>query len=114
VIQPFAELGSNVFNRGGGLVGHNTVIKDHWFVAGGVTVLGHVTVEPFCLLGAGSTIKNGVTIGRQCAIGAGALILEDTKPQQVYIGRHAQLMLVPSDQLLHGSVGDSEGRPDHG
>jgi sugar O-acyltransferase (sialic acid O-acetyltransferase NeuD family) len=100
VIQPFVEIGNDVFIRDVSLVGHHTVIKDHCFLASGVVVSGNVTVEPYCFLGANSTIRNEITIGRECVIGAGALILEDTQKREVYMGKAANLLPIPSDKLL--------------
>ncbi len=99
VIQPFVEIGNDVFIRGGSFVGHNAILKDHCFLAGGVVVLGHAVVEPYCLLGANSTVRNNVTIGSECVIGAGAVILQDTQERQVYVSTSADLLPVPSDQL---------------
>lgn len=99
VIQPFAEIGNNVVIAPGSLIGHHSVIKDHCFLAAHTVVLGCVTVEPYCFLGANSTINNGITIARECVVGAGAFINKSTQERGIYIGRGAELMPKPSNEL---------------
>ena len=89
VIQPFVEIGNDVLMWSGNQVGHNSVIKDHCFVASQVVVAGNVTVEANCFLGVNSTIRDGVTVARECVIGAGAVILQNTEERQVYVGQKA-------------------------
>jgi acetyltransferase-like isoleucine patch superfamily enzyme len=67
-----------------------------------VAIAGSVTIEPYCFLGIGAIIRNKVVIARECVIGAGALILQDTKPREVYAGRAADLLPITSDQLQIG------------
>ena len=100
VIQPFVEIGNDVLMWSGNQVGHNTVIKDHCFVASQVVVSGNVTIEPNCFLGVNATIRDGITIARECVIGAGALILQDTEERQVYVGPKARLLPMPSNRIL--------------
>ena len=99
VIQPFAEIGSNVVLTGGTLVGHHTIIKDHCFTSANVAISGCVTIEPYCFVGLNATIRDNVTIARECIIGAGAVILKDTKEKGVYVGRPAALLPTASDEL---------------
>lgn len=98
-INPFAKLGNNVRIGSGSNVGHHTVIKDHCSLASNVSIAGNVVLEPFCLIGANATIRDRITIARECVIGAGAVILQDTKPGEVYLGRPAELLPITSDQL---------------
>lgn len=98
--QPFTTIGNDVFIMNSCSVGHDSVIKDHCFLAAHSVVLGLVTVEPYCFIGANSTIRNDVTIARECIIGAGAVILKDTKEKQVYQGATGVLLPFPSDKLL--------------
>jgi len=99
VIQPFVSIGDNVIMWSGNHVGHHAVIKDHVFISSHVVVSGAVTVEPYCFLGVNATIRDNITIARECVIGAGALVLADTREKGVYIGRPAELIAKPSDQL---------------
>ena len=100
IIQPFVEIGNDIIMWGGNQVGHDTVIKDHCFIASQVVVSGNVTIEPNCFLGVNATIRDGITIARECVIGAGALISKDTKEREVYAGPQARLLKMPSNRLL--------------
>jgi sugar O-acyltransferase (sialic acid O-acetyltransferase NeuD family) len=98
-INPFVELGNDVRIGSGSNVGHHTLINDHVSLAANVTIAGNVTVEPYCLIGANATIRDRITIARECVIGAGAVILQDTRPREVYLGRPGELLPITSDQL---------------
>jgi sugar O-acyltransferase (sialic acid O-acetyltransferase NeuD family) len=100
VIQPFVEIGNDVFMWSGNQIGHNSVIKDHCLLASQVVVSGNVIIEPNCFLGVNATIRDGVTIARECVIGAGAVILKDTKEREVYVGAKAQLLPMPSNRIV--------------
>jgi sugar O-acyltransferase (sialic acid O-acetyltransferase NeuD family) len=102
IISPYVKIGDNVTIGVGTFIGHDTVIQDHCFIGDRVAIAGGVTIESFCFLGIGSIIRNKISIARGCVIGAGALILQDTKPKEVYMGRQADLLPVPSDQLRSG------------
>ena len=99
VIHPFAKIGNNVVIGSGCMIGHDVSIGDHCFLAAHTVVLGCVTVEPYCFLGANSTINNGITIARECIVSAGVFINKSTQERDVYIGRGAELMPKPSNEL---------------
>jgi sugar O-acyltransferase (sialic acid O-acetyltransferase NeuD family) len=99
VIQPYARIGNNVVINPGSHIGHHTVVKNHCFLSVNVTVLGGVTLEPFCMLGGNATIRNLITVARESVIGAGALVLRDTQERGVYAGQAARLLPTPSDTL---------------
>ncbi len=102
IISPGVQIGDNVIIGAGSFIGHDTVIKEHCFIGDRVAIAGGVTIEPFSFLGIGSIIRNKVTVARECIIGAGALILQDTRPNEVYMGKAADLLPIPSDQLSLG------------
>jgi sugar O-acyltransferase (sialic acid O-acetyltransferase NeuD family) len=99
IVQPFAEIGNNVFMGCSSLVGHNCVIGDHCFLAPGAVTLGFVRVGPYCFLGANSTIRDGITIASECLIGAGVHITRNTGEKQVYISTPTQPLTKRSDEL---------------
>jgi sugar O-acyltransferase (sialic acid O-acetyltransferase NeuD family) len=99
IVQPFADIGSNVVMGCSSLVGHHCVIGDHCFLAPGAVTLGYVRVGPYCFLGANSTIRDGITLGGECLIGAGVSIGRDTKEKQVYIGGQTEPLAKRSDEL---------------
>lgn len=99
VVEPFAQIGNDVFLGVGSLISHHSVIKDHCTIIHHAVILGEVTVEPYCFIGANATIRDGVTIARECIIGAGALILEDTQEKGIYRGNPAVKLPLSSDDL---------------
>lgn len=99
IVQPFANVGSDVFMACNSLVGHNCVIGDHCFLAPGAVTLGHVRVGPYCLLGANSTIRDGITLGSGCLIGAGVTLSRNANDKQVYINPETPPLSKPSDEL---------------
>lgn len=101
-INPFAQLGNNVRIGSGSNVGHHSVIKDHCSLASNVTIAGNVTVEPYCLIGANATIRDRITLAAETVVGAGAVILQDTNPREVYLGRPGELLPISSNDLPIG------------
>lgn len=101
-INPFARLGNDVHVGTGCNVGHHTEIMDHCSLAANVTIAGNVKIGPYCVIGANATIRDRVTLASGCVIGAGAVILGDTKENEVYLGRPAELLPIASDRLSLG------------
>lgn len=97
-IFPFVKIGNNVFIVSS-FIGHDSIIKDHCFLAAHSVVLGAVTIEPYCFLGANSTIRDTVVISRECIIGSGALIVNSTIERGVYINKPAELLPKRSNVL---------------
>jgi sugar O-acyltransferase (sialic acid O-acetyltransferase NeuD family) len=99
VIQPYARIGNNVVINPGSHVGHHTIVKDHCFMSVNVTILGGVTVEPYCMFGGSATVRNLITVARESVVGAGALVLRNTQARGVYGGSVARLLPQTSDTL---------------
>jgi sugar O-acyltransferase (sialic acid O-acetyltransferase NeuD family) len=99
VIQPYASIGNNVVINPGSHVGHHTVVNDHCFLSVNVTILGGVTVEPYCMFGGASTVRNLITVARECVIGAGTVVLRNTRERGVYLGNPARLLPKSSETL---------------
>lgn len=99
VVQPRAKIGNNVVIAPGCVIGHHSLIKDHCFLATHTVILGCVIIEPGCFLGTNSSVRDGVTIATECIIGAGVSISANTKEKGVYVGRAAELIRKPSDEL---------------
>jgi len=99
LMQPFSEIGKNVFVGSGCVIGHHSKIMDHCFIASGVTLGGGVTVEPYCFLGTGSVVRNDITLKRSTVIGAGVTLLESTEPESVYLNRSSEKMSISSTSL---------------
>lgn len=101
ICRPFVQIGNDVLIQAGCNIGHNTVIKDHCFIASHAVLLGMVTVEPYTFIGANATIDNGVTIARECVIGAGTVIRTNTKEKEVYRANPPALLPLPSDKMMN-------------
>jgi sugar O-acyltransferase (sialic acid O-acetyltransferase NeuD family) len=99
VVQPFVRIGNNVTMWGMSMIGHDSVVGDHTFLAAHVIVSGFVTIEPRCFLGVNATIRDEITVSRECVIGAGATVMKSTEPRQVLVGPTARLLPIPSDRL---------------
>jgi UDP-3-O-[3-hydroxymyristoyl] glucosamine N-acyltransferase len=99
VIQPSATIGNDVVMWGGSFVGHESVIKDHCFVASHAVIAGLVTIEPNCFIGVNATIRDEITIARECVLGAGVVIMKSTREREVLIAPPAQLLALTSDRL---------------
>jgi len=98
-IQPFVTIGNNVTLWSGNHIGHHSTIKDHCFIASHVVVSGGVEIGEQCFIGVNATLRDHIKIGEQCVIGAGALLLTDTEPKGVYLGKRTERSKVPSTRL---------------
>jgi sugar O-acyltransferase (sialic acid O-acetyltransferase NeuD family) len=98
-VQPFVRIGSNVTLWSGNQIGHDSTIGDHCFVSSHVVISGHCTIGPSCFLGINATVRNGVTIAERTLVGAGALMMKDTEPGSVHVGRRAEKRLMSSDDV---------------
>jgi sugar O-acyltransferase (sialic acid O-acetyltransferase NeuD family) len=98
-IQPFVRIGNNVTLWSGNHIGHHSTIGDHCFLTSHVVISGHVTVGPFCFFGVNSAIRDGLTIAEGTVVGAGAMVVKDTVPNGVYMGKAAELKSQDSASL---------------
>jgi sugar O-acyltransferase (sialic acid O-acetyltransferase NeuD family) len=78
-------------------ISHDTILGDFVTVCPHACVLGNVEVKSGAWIGAGAVVnqgnvKNKTTIGKNTTIGSGAVVVEDCKPNSVYIGVPARMM----------------------
>jgi sugar O-acyltransferase (sialic acid O-acetyltransferase NeuD family) len=99
ICRPSLTIGNNVMVMTGALLGLDSVIKDHCYIAARASLLGENTVEPYSMIGANSTVLEGVTVARECVIGAGSVIHENTKEKGVYRVNPPTLLPLSSDKL---------------
>lgn len=92
VLQAQVKVGRNVSIHMGSLIGHESTIGDHTFVAHGVTVSGLVNIGKGCFVGAGSTMVPRISIGAGSIIGAGAVITKDVPPCSVVVGNPGKVI----------------------
>ncbi len=100
VIQPCAQIGSNVFLWSGNHVGHHATVMDHCYIAGQVIISGSTIIEPYCFIGVNATIGHEITIGRDSFIGAGTLITKNVEPGSVYIAPATSKYRLDSETFL--------------
>jgi sugar O-acyltransferase (sialic acid O-acetyltransferase NeuD family) len=98
-IQPFVTIGNNVTLWSGNHIGHHSVVKDHCFVASHVVISGGVEIGEQCFVGVNATLRDHIHVGERSVIGAAALLLEDAKPEGVYMGSATERSKVPSSRL---------------
>jgi len=98
-IQPFAEIGSNVFMWSGNHIGHHSVIQDDVFISSHVVVSGGVQIGKGSFIGVNATIRDHVTIGDRALIGAGAIVLGDIPDEGVVGATATPLHKLKSSQI---------------
>jgi sugar O-acyltransferase (sialic acid O-acetyltransferase NeuD family) len=89
-VQPFVRIGNDVTLWSGNHIGHDSVIGDHCFISSHVVISGHVRIEQNCFVGVNATLRNAITIAESTLIGAGAVVMKDTAPRSVHVGRRAE------------------------
>ena len=94
-IGPFSKIGNDSF-IGGAIIGHNSIIGDHCFLAGSAIISGNVTLGEHCFVGVNATVSDGIIVAPDCVIGAGAIILKDTKQGGVYVSQNTKMAPIKS------------------
>jgi sugar O-acyltransferase (sialic acid O-acetyltransferase NeuD family) len=98
-IQPFVRIGNDVTLWSGNHIGHDSVIEDHCFISSHVVVSGHVRVGARSFIGVNATLRNAIAIAPDTLIAAGAVVMKNTRPHDVYIGRRATRAPMRSDEI---------------
>jgi sugar O-acyltransferase (sialic acid O-acetyltransferase NeuD family) len=99
VLQPFSSIGNDVFLWSSNVVGHETRIDDHCFVAGHSVIASHCHVGTRSFLGLNCTIRNGVRVAPETVVGAGAIVMKDTIEKGVYLPPRSMLFQKRSDEI---------------
>jgi len=105
-LQPRVVLGNNVMLWSMNHIGHGSVIKDHAYLASGITVSGHVTVGEKSFIGVGAQIRDFVTIGSQALIGMGASVTKDVGDGEVVLGAQSTILTASDNtsERIKGSM----------
>lgn len=98
-LQPFSEIGKNVFLWSGNHIGHHSIVEDHCFIASHVVISGNVRVGSQSFLGVNSTLRDSISIGKKTVVGAGALVLKDVPEGSVIPGNKSTPIVGKSSQL---------------
>jgi sugar O-acyltransferase (sialic acid O-acetyltransferase NeuD family) len=92
VVQAEVEIGTNVSIHIGSMIGHETKIGDHVFVAHAVSVSGCCEIGEGALIGTNATILPRLKIGKWSTVGAGAVVTKDVPDYATVIGNPAREM----------------------
>jgi sugar O-acyltransferase (sialic acid O-acetyltransferase NeuD family) len=98
-IQPFVQIGNNVTLWSGNHIGHDSIIRDHVFIASHIVVSGHVDIGEYSFIGVNATLRNSIKIAPRTLIGAGAVIMNDTVEDGVYLPQRAVLFDKKSSEI---------------
>jgi sugar O-acyltransferase (sialic acid O-acetyltransferase NeuD family) len=90
VLQAEVKLGINVSIHIGSMIGHETIIGDHVFIAHAVSISGCCEIGEGALIGTNATILPRLKIGRWATVGAGAVVTKDVPDGAVVIGNPAK------------------------
>ena len=66
------------------MIGHDSVVGDHCFLAPRAALSGRVVLESGCFVGINATIRDHVRLGEHTLVGAGAILKHDSPPNAVY------------------------------
>ena len=76
-IQPTVKIGDNVMIWSTNHLGHKCEIKDHAYLASGITVSGHTIIGERTFVGVNVAFKDFIDIGSDCFITMGANIIRN-------------------------------------
>jgi sugar O-acyltransferase (sialic acid O-acetyltransferase NeuD family) len=98
-IQPFVSIGNDVTLWSGNHIGHDSIIRDHVFIASHIVVSGYVDVGEYCFIGVNATLRNSIKVAPRSLISAGAIIMKDTVEGGVYLSERAKLSPRTSSEI---------------
>lgn len=98
IVNPFAQIGSNVILNTACTVDHDCLVADHAFVGPGAHLGGAVRVGEGAFLGIGALVLPGISIGAGATIGAGAVVTRDVPAGATAVGVPARISKVPSGE----------------
>jgi sugar O-acyltransferase (sialic acid O-acetyltransferase NeuD family) len=93
-------IGNNVVIWSGNQIGDRVVIEDHVWISSEVCISGNVLIGKNSILAVNASISHDVCIAEENFIGANALIVNNTKPMDVYIERGTPLAPFKSDKFM--------------
>lgn len=99
ILQPFSQVGNDVYLWVKSNIGHRSIVKEHAFIAS-ADIAGFSEVGKYCFLGAGSIIADYKKIADNNFIGMGAVVNRNTKPDSIYVGNPAKRLPVSVDEFF--------------
>lgn len=88
-VEPFTNIGNNVFIWSGVIICHNVTIDDHCFIAAGTVVGGHSKIGNSSFLGFNSTVSNELTIAEETLLAANSFLQSNSEKYGFYTGSPA-------------------------
>lgn len=107
MMQPFSEIGNNVFLWYGSNVGHHSVVEDNCFLAT-AGIAGFSRVEKNSFLGGNCLVGDDVKIAEDNYLAMGSVVTKNTPPNSVYRGNPAQRNKLVSAKALCGVTEEDE------
>ena len=98
-IQPFAQIGNNVFLWSGNHIGHHVKIKDDVFVSSHVVIGGGAVIGSGSFLGINATVRDHIEVGERSLLGAGTLISQDLPAESVVVAKPSPISRVRSSMI---------------
>jgi sugar O-acyltransferase (sialic acid O-acetyltransferase NeuD family) len=92
VIQAGVEIGMNSSIHMAALVGHETSIGDHVFIAHGACISGSCRIENGAFVGANATVLPRISIGKWSTVGAGSVVTKDVPDFAIVVGNPARII----------------------
>lgn len=88
-IEPFTQIGNNVFIWSGVTICHDVVVNDHNFIAAGSVIGGQTKIAENCFLGFHCTIGNNISIAKETLVAANSFVQDNTEEHGFYAGSPA-------------------------
>ena len=98
-IQPFSQIGNNVYLWSGNHIGHHVEIKDDVFVSSHVVIGGGSVIGSGSFLGLNTTINDHVLIGERSWLASGTLVGQDLPHESVVLEKSSQISKVKSNMI---------------
>lgn len=106
-MQPFSEIGNNVFLWYGSNIGHRSVVEDNCFLASsGIASFSRVGKNSF--LGGNCLVGDGIKIAEDNYLAMGTVVVKRTQPNSIYRGNPAQRNKSVSAKALCGVTEEIE------
>ena len=86
LIEPYVEIGNQVFMNYGSKVFHDSTIGDYTELMPGATILGKCKIGSMCRIGSNATVLPGLSIGDNCIVGAGAVVTKNIPANSIVVG----------------------------
>lgn len=91
-VQYNAKLGNNIILWSSNHIGHETIIRDHVYIASHIVISGFCDIGKYSFIGVNATFADEVKLGKNCLVGAGAYVNRNTKEAQIFAPPKARIL----------------------